>query len=194
MEHKFKVGDKVFIESGANVDSCNGKIGQVSRVDDNHQYQPCIEVALENDPDSRVWCYPEPPRGIQFNVKVIEAYKVTREQLAEIYSIACSTWKPKIEKITNDALGAFNTEGELSEEIVQSMRDAATTEQRPVIDRIFPKPKKMVTKEAVGYVNIYKGGAFGLVRDTKGEAMANARNALVVAHEIRIPYEVEEEC
>lgn len=126
--------------------------------------------------------------------KEMKTYKVTREQLAEIYSIACGTWKPKIGKITNDALGAFNTEGELSEEIVQSMRDAATTEQRPVIDRIFPKPKKMVTKEAVGYVNIYKGGAFGLVRDTKGEAMANARNALVVAHEIRIPYEVEEEC
>lgn len=125
----------------------------------------------------------------------MKTYKVTREQLAEIYSIACFGWKPKIEKITNDALGAFGTDGELPEEIVQSMRDAATTEQRPVIDRIFPKPKKMVTKEAIGYVNIYKECNFGVVHYTKEAAIAiNAGGAIVVAHEIRIPYQVEEEC
>jgi len=129
------------------------------------------------------------------NKTEMKTYKVTREQLAEIYSIACLGWKPKIEKITNDALGAFGTEGELSEEIVQYMRDAATTEQRPVIDRIFPKPKKIVTKEAVGYVNIYKGGTFGVVHETKEDAIAiNIGDAIVIAHEIRIPYEVEEEC
>lgn len=131
----------------------------------------------------------------QTKSKEMKTYKVTREQLAEIYSIACSGWKPKIEKITNNALGAFGTEGELSEDIVQSMRDAATTDQRPVIDRIFPKPKKKVSKEVVGYVNIYNNNSFGTVRTTKEEAEKNVSgNVLVIGHQIRFTYEVEEEC
>lgn len=85
----------------------------------------------------------------ELNKKEMNTYKVTRENLEQIYLIACDQWKERIVKLTQETLGAFGTEGELSEETVQSMRDAATKEQRPVIDKLFPKPEIKV----VGYIS-----------------------------------------
>lgn len=83
--------------------------------------------------------------------KQTNTYPVTREQLQSIWDIAYQSWKTRIEKLTNETLGAFGTEGVLTEEVVQSMRDAATESQRPVIDRIFPMPKRLVKKSVVKY-------------------------------------------
>jgi hypothetical protein len=59
---------------------------------------------------------------------------ITREQLKEIHDIACPTWKNKIEGIAkNNPFGDI----ELSDAQVQEMRDAATSEQKPTIEKIF---------------------------------------------------------
>lgn len=82
-------------------------------------------------------------------------YKVTREQLKEVYDIACDAWKKKIEKLTQETLGSFGDEGELSEETVQSMRDASSHEQRKTIDLIFPMPKGVMDR-VVNYASACK--------------------------------------
>jgi hypothetical protein len=100
------------------------------------------EITLNNDGK---WCSEEELTLIEGTT----TYKVTREQLKEIYDIACHDWKSKIHDITKTYLGMFSNEGVLSESIVNDMRKAAISTQKPVIDRIFPQPKKLVTKEIV---------------------------------------------
>lgn len=98
--------------------------------------------------------------------KLIETmnYKVTRQQMKEIYDIACSTWKPKIKALTEKYIGALDDEGELPEEVVKEMKSAATTEQKPLIDRIFPQPQDnnaFVGQFELGYLHCISEKLFG---------------------------------
>lgn len=127
------------------------------------------------------------------STKEMKTYKVTREQLAEIYNIACSEWKTKIENLTTETLGAFGQEGELTEETVQSMRDAATDSQRPVIDRIFPMPvKRKVQKQSKYYLNIYANRCVPYNNSRDAERNAS-KDVLAVGVEVTASYEVEED-
>lgn len=73
-------------------------------------------------------------------------HKVTRAQMAEIHSIACSEWKKKIEKIVSEQFGAFDDETELTNEEVKAMFNAATPAQKPVLEKVFPNYGKRVIK------------------------------------------------
>lgn len=144
--------------------------------------------------------------------ETMKTYKVTREQMQEIYYIACYAWKTKILQLTQEYLGMFNTEGEIPEDVVQSMRDAATSDQLPVINRIFPEPKKLVKKEVVAWINVYKdslsiyrqtgdfyykgkdesGNANGRIYDSKEEADKCAYVGRIACVELTGTYEIEE--
>lgn len=132
----------------------------------------------------------------QFNKYILnkeekmKTYKVTREQMQEIYSIACHSWKTRIEKLTEEYLGMFNTEGELPEDVVQSMRDAATVDQLPVINKIFPEPKKLVKKEVKRIAILNKDGSFQTTSMDIIHAKAYHTDAIYV--ELTGTYEIEE--
>ena len=68
----------------------------------------------------------------------MKEFKITRNQLQEIYNIACTAWKSRINKLTIDTLGAFENEGVLSETTVKEMFTAADSSQKEVLTRIFP--------------------------------------------------------
>jgi hypothetical protein len=153
-ELKFKLRDKVNtskdkgiivgIDTGFNI-SLNYLVkveGLSDMLNTNYATEKAEEITLNND---GVWF----TEGELTLIEETTTYKVTREQLKEIYDIACSIWKEKIAGITNNYLGSFKNEGELPESIVNDMRNAATKDQKPTIDRIFPQPKKLVTKEIV---------------------------------------------
>ena len=59
----------------------------------------------------------------------------TREQFKELYSIACNSWKDKL----NDMFSRFSTQDEMPMLKVdyEEMRDACTVPQREVLDKIF---------------------------------------------------------
>lgn len=59
----------------------------------------------------------------------------TREQFIELHSIACDTWKGRL----NDMFKGFATQDELDvqKEVYEDMRDACTASQRKVFDKIF---------------------------------------------------------
>ena len=59
----------------------------------------------------------------------------TREQFIELHSIACNSWKSKL----NDMFKGFATQDELevTKVVYEIMRDACTVSQRKVFDKIF---------------------------------------------------------
>jgi len=134
-----------------------------------------------------------PTQSVKKFLKQIKevTYAVTRDQLKEIYDIACADWQEKINEITKNALGNFNDEGTISEELVNQMRKAATTTQRPVIDRIFPMPKKKIVKEIIRWANVYSNGDI-YTHPTEESAKENAGNTIATGVEVRGTYEVEE--
>ena len=62
----FRVGQKVFVNSGANID-CSG-IGVIVKVDKEYCYQPCIRVRFKETGDA-AWVYKMPTRD--FNVQIL---------------------------------------------------------------------------------------------------------------------------
>jgi hypothetical protein len=206
-ELKFKLKDKVNtpkgkgiivgIDTGFNILlSYLVKVeGLSDMLNTNYATEKAEEITLNND---GVWF----TEGELSLIEETTTYKVTREQLKEIYDIACNRWKEKIAGITNNYLGAFKNEGILPESIVNEMRDAATKDQKPTIDRIFPKPKKLVTKEFVKYavLDIKEGKIFSdSYKETKEDAIEyndgkifseDGIKSLVV--EVKGTYQVEE--
>lgn len=96
-----------------------------------------------------------------------KTYKVTRQQMGEIYSIACLEWKDKISNITSEYFSSFVNEVSLPHKIVKEMFDAATDEQKKVLESIFIDYNKKVIKEGTsvmasdGYswiLGFYSGG------------------------------------
>lgn len=73
---------------------------------------------------------------IIYTPKIENMITITREQLKEIHDIACYDWKKKIEIIaSNQPFGDI----ELSNTQVKEMRNAATSTQKPTIEKIFGK-------------------------------------------------------
>lgn len=73
----------------------------------------------------------------EHNATIIELPKVTwtREQFKELHSVACNSWKSKL----NDMFREFATQDEIevTKEVYETMRDACTVSQRKVFDKIF---------------------------------------------------------
>jgi len=67
----------------------------------------------------------------------MKKFEVTREQLLELHTIACQTWKTRIEIIGN-RLGTFGASMNISYDQVKEIFDAATTTQLPTVQKIFP--------------------------------------------------------
>lgn len=71
-------------------------------------------------------------------------YKVTRQQIKQIYDIACPQWQSHIEELMGISFEPFNNEGELSHIIVTRMFEEATSPQKNVLKEIFPEYDKNV--------------------------------------------------
>jgi hypothetical protein len=71
--------------------------------------------------------------------KIMKKITITREQLEEIYNIACETWKVKIKNIAQEQPFGDIT---LTQAQVDEMFKAATKDQLPVLEDIFGKPLK----------------------------------------------------
>ena len=100
-----------------------------------------------------------------------QTYKVTREQLGRIHSIACVIWKGRITEITQKLLGSFKPDGELTHEQVEEMFNAATPEQLPVLKEIFPRytVKTFIPKGKMAWVRDYLNNPWEIrVSDGKG--------------------------
>jgi hypothetical protein len=103
--------------------------------------------------------------------KVMEKQTLTREQVKEIYDIACSDWKKIIDKYVLDNTGTFSNEVTFDNEMVIKMFNAATETQRPVLKRLFKEPELQI-KFNPSNVYIYKGltgcGTYKLHRISDG--------------------------
>lgn len=80
-------------------------------------------------------------------------YSVTVSQMMEIEAIACNTWKPKIRKMIKDYLDETTGMVVLQEPIVKIMFEAATSDQKPVLQSVFPLYGKEEDKNA--FVKIF---------------------------------------
>lgn len=65
---EFKVGDRVRVISGANMEGYDGRCGTIDNIDNISPLQPNIRVAFENG--DIVWCYPT--KDTVFNVEILE--------------------------------------------------------------------------------------------------------------------------
>src|SRR5690349_3012688 len=61
--------------------------------------------------------------------------EITRTELSKIHKIACSQWKPKIEKYAN--ANPFSEKINFTEKEIQEMISACTAEQLPIVKEIF---------------------------------------------------------
>lgn len=68
--------------------------------------------------------------------------KIPFKDMLEIHRIACSAWKSKLVKIYFPRISQYQ-EVTLSEEEIQDMFEAATTDQFPILERIFG-PKETI--------------------------------------------------
>jgi len=83
-------------------------------------------------------------------------YKVTREQLKEIYENVCNDWQSEIRGYLYADL--FNGIIEVDKVVVEEAYKYATTDvQNEWLAKYLPKPKKLVTKEIVKYDAFYIG-------------------------------------
>lgn len=71
------------------------------------------------------------------NKETMETLIFTPEQQREVYQMACTTWKPKIQKVFADTLFA-NENHELSEETFKEWLEASTPEQKEVFKQMQP--------------------------------------------------------
>ena len=69
--------------------------------------------------------------------ETMKNYTITREQLQEIYDVACSEWKETILKYSRR--NPFGNTIEFIQEEVDTMFKAATLDQTPVLENIFGK-------------------------------------------------------
>ena len=69
---------------------------------------------------------------------VMKTFPITRSQFQSLHNIACSAWKAKITTMAQEKLGAFGASCELDYETVESMFKAATSEQLPIVKKVFP--------------------------------------------------------
>ena len=83
-------------------------------------------------------------------------YKVTREQLWQLFVAAPVKYKDHIEFIAIRILGAFNNDCVLGEDTVEAIR--LNISNQVLLNEIFPMPKKKVTKEISVFLNIDKKG------------------------------------
>ena len=87
---------------------------------------------------------------------VMEKQILTREQVKEIYDIACADWKKIIDKYVLDNTGTFSNEVTFDNEMVSKMFGAATASQLPVLERLLKNPTPQI-KFNPSNVYIYKG-------------------------------------
>lgn len=71
-------------------------------------------------------------------IKMKQVFKVTRSQMVEIYTMACSEWKKVIDQKIIDLRLHIHDDAELDGEFVNQMFRAATQSQKKVLLDIFP--------------------------------------------------------
>lgn len=74
--------------------------------------------------------------------ETMKKYTITREQLQEIYDVACSEWKETILKYSRR--NPFGNTIEFIQEEVDTMFKAATLDQTPVLENIFGKQTREI--------------------------------------------------
>lgn len=71
--------------------------------------------------------------------ETMKTFKVTRQNLKNIYDVACQDWKTRIDKLTTEYLGNFKESGELPESLVREMFGAANDNQKKTLKHVFPE-------------------------------------------------------
>ena len=72
-----------------------------------------------------------------------KTFKTTREGMASIHNVACSSWKPKIEGMIKDYQESpFSNRIIIPERVVKLMFEAAISDQLPVLQSVFPEYQK----------------------------------------------------
>lgn len=77
-----------------------------------------------------------------------KTYSITVSQMMEIEAIACRDWKPKIRKMIKDYLDEATGMVILKESIVEKMFEAATSDQKPILQSVFSLYGKEEDKNA----------------------------------------------
>jgi len=92
------------------------------------------------------------------NEPVMEKQTLTREQVKEIYDIACSDWQYKIKNYVLVNSGTFSNKVTFDNEMVSKMFKAATSNQLPVLERLLKRPVQQIEfNEYYVYVVNYHG-------------------------------------
>lgn len=81
-------------------------------------------------------------------METTKTYSVTVSQMMDIEAIACNTWKPKIRKMIKYYLDEATGIVVLQEPIVEKMFEAATSDQKPILQSVFSLYGKEEDKNA----------------------------------------------
>ena len=99
---------------------------------DNHSSKYCFDTILSLEEWDEIVNGTETKKE-----ETMKNYTITREQLQEIYDVACSEWKETILKYSRR--NPFGNTIEFIQEEVDTMFKAATLDQTPVLENIFGK-------------------------------------------------------
>lgn len=121
--------------------------------------------------------------------ETMKTQKISREGLGELYQIVCNNWQEKITSII--MTDKFASEFEVDEKLIKQAYDEANEDHLKVLNKYFKKPKKLVKREMVKWVNVYPNGGQSIYH-TEQEANQNAGKERIACVELKGSYEVYE--
>ena len=127
-----------------------------------------------------------------FSHTELDSYTIERDYLKDIYPHVCSEWQRTIKKLLIEDGSLFRNEVTVSKELVAlAYKAASSINHDDWLEKHFPKPKKMVTKEITVWLNIYKDDNSSSYK-TKEQADLSALKSRIACIEVGGTYEVEE--
>lgn len=122
----------------------------------------------------------------------LDSYTIERDCLKDIYPHVCSEWQRTIKKLLIEDGSLFRNEVTVSKELVAlAHKEASSVNHTDWLEKHFPKPKKMVTKEITVWLNVYNHYD-STSHKTKQEADEAAIITRIACVEVSGKYEVEE--
>jgi hypothetical protein len=127
-----------------------------------------------------------------FSHTELDSYTIERDCLRDIYPHVCSEWQRTIKKLLVEDGSLFRNEVTVSKELVAlAYKAASNINHDDWLEKHFPKPKKMVTKNITAWLNVYDDD-HSTSHKTKKEADEAAIITRVACVEVSGVYEVEE--
>lgn len=127
-----------------------------------------------------------------FSHTELDSYTIERNYLKDIYPDVCSEWQRTIKKLLIEDGSLFSKDVTVSKELVAlAYKRASSINHTDWLEKHFPKPKKMVTKEITVWLNVYNHYD-STSHKTKQEADEAAIITRIACVEVSGTYEVEE--